>query len=140
VNIPDVNVWLAAAWARHNRHTAARDWLDAQEGELGFCRVTQMSFLRLLTNPAITREDALTRRQAWDVYAKLIADPRIQLIREPDNVEALWMTFSKRDDKSHLLWTDDYVAAFVQAVEADLVTLDRGFKKRYPAVRVTCLI
>jgi predicted nucleic acid-binding protein len=107
---------------------------------LGFCRVTQMSFLRLLTNPAITREDALPRRQAWDVYAKLIADPRIQLIREPDNVEALWMTFSKRDDKSHLLWTDDYVAAFVQAVEAELVTLDRGFKKRYPAVRVTCLI
>jgi toxin-antitoxin system PIN domain toxin len=140
VKIPDVNVWLAAAWARHSRHTAARDWLDAEAGELGFCRVTQMSFLRLLTNPAITREEALTRRQAWDVYAKLIADPRIRLIREPDNVEALWMTFSKRDDKSHLLWTDDYVAAFVQAVEAELVTLDRGFKKRYPPIRVTCLI
>ena len=140
MKIPDVNVWLAAAWARHSWHTAAKDWLDAEVDELGFCRVTQMSFLRLLTNPAITREDALNRRQAWDIYAKLIADPRIRLIREPDNVEALWMTFSKRDDKSHLLWTDDYVAAFVQAAEAELVTLDRGFKKRYPAVRVTCLI
>jgi len=120
VKIPDVNVWLAAAWARHSWHTAAKDWLDAEVGELGFCRVTQMSFLRLLTNPAIIREDALNRRQAWDIYAKLIADPRIRLIREPDNVEALWMTFSKRDDKSHLLWTDDYVAAFVQAAEAEL--------------------
>ena len=140
MKIPDVNVWLAAAWARHSWHTAAKDWLEAEVGELGFCRVTQMSFLRLLTNPAIIREDALNRRQAWDIYAKLIADPRIRLIREPDNVEALWMTFSKRDDKSHLLWTDDYVAAFVQAAEAELVTLDRGFKKRYPAVRVTCLV
>ena len=140
MKIPDVNLWLAAAWARHSWHTAAKDWLDAEVGELGFCRVTQMSFLRLLTNPAIIREDALNRRQAWDIYAKLIADPRIRLIREPDNVEALWMTFSKRDDKSHLLWTDDYVAAFVQAAEAELVTLDRGFKKRYPAVRVTCLV
>ena len=140
MKIPDVNVWLAAAWARHSWHTAAKDWLDAEVGELGFCRVTQMSFLRLLTNPAIIREDALNRRQAWDIYAKLIADPRIRLIREPDNVEALWMTFSKRDDKSHLLWTDDYVAALVQAAEAELVTLDRGFKKRYPAVRVTCLV
>src|SRR5262249_9378773 len=137
---PDVNVWLAAAWARHSLHIAAKDWLEAETGELGFCRVTQMSFLRLLTNPAITLEDALTRRQAWDIYAKLSAQPRIRLIRESDNVEALWITFSKRDDKSHLLWTDDYVAAFVQAVEAELVTLDRGFKKRYPAVRVTCLI
>lgn len=116
------------------------DAVDAEVGELGFCRVTQMSFLRLLTNPAITREDALNRRQAWDIYGKLIADPRIRLIREPDNVEALWMTFSKRDDKSQLSWADDYVAAFVQAAEAELVTLDRGFKKRYPAVRVTCLV
>ena len=140
MKIPDVNVWLAAAWARHSRHTAVKDWLDSEAGELGFCRVTQMSFLCLLTNPAITREDALTRRQAWDVYAKLVVDPRIRQVREPDNVEALWMAFSKRDDKSHLLWTDDYVAAFAQAAEAELVTLDRGFKKRYPAVHVTCLI
>ena len=140
MKIPDVNVWLAGAWARHGQHSGAKDWLDAEADEVGFCRVTQMSFLRLLTNPAITREDVLTRRQAWDVYAKLVADPRIRLIREPDKLEALWMTFSKRDDKSHLLWTDDYVAAFVQAADAELVTLDRGFKRRYPTVRVTCLI
>ena len=140
MKIPDVNVWLAAAWGRHSRHATAKRWLDAESGEVGFCRVTQMSFLRLLTNPAITRQDTLTRRQAWDVYAKLVADPRIRLLAEPDRVETLWMTVSKRDDKSHLLWTDDYVAAFVQAAEAELVTLDRSFKKRYPAIHVTCLI
>ena len=99
-----------------------------------------MAFLRLLTNPAVTGTDALSRRQAWEVFEKLIADPRIRFIGEPQGLETLWVAFSKRDDKSHLLWTDDYVAAFVQAAEAELVTLDRGFKKRYPAVRVTCLV
>ena len=140
MKLPDVNLWLAAAWARHTQHSGARAWLDAETDEVAFCRVTQMSFLRLLTNPAITREDALTRRQAWNVYEKLLADPRIRFIAEPDKVEALWTTFSKRDDKSHLLWTDDYVAAFAQAADAEIVTMDRGFKKRYPAVRVTYLI
>lgn len=139
MRIPDVNVWLAATWARHSQHRTAKDWLDTEADEVGFCRVTQMSFLCLLTNPVITRADVLTRRQAWDVYSQLTADPRIVLVNEPDTVGTLWMTFSKRDDKSHLLWTDDYLAAFAQAAEADLVTLDRGFKRRYPAVRVTCL-
>jgi predicted nucleic acid-binding protein len=90
--------------------------------------------------PERHRAGIIGGRQAWDAYAKLIADPRIRLLREPDNVEALWITFSKRDDKSHLLWTDDYLAAFAQGAEAELVTLDRSFKKRYPAVRVACLI
>ena len=139
MKLPDVNVWLAATWARHNRHKTAKEWLDAEAGEVGFCRVTQMSFLRLLTNPAITQEDAMSRRQAWDAYETLRADPRIRLFQEPDNLEAIWMTFSKRDDKSHLLWTDDYVAAFAQAAQAELVTLDRGFEKRYPAVHITRL-
>ena len=62
----------------------------------------------------------------------------IRLLPEPDNLEGIWMPFSKRDDKSHLLWTEAYVAAFAQAAQAELVTLDR-FEKRYPAVHITRL-
>jgi len=140
VRLPDVNVWLAAAWGRHSMHDAAKDWMDEEKGDLAFCRVSQMALLRLLTNPAITQEDALTRRQAWEVFEKLIADPRIQLAVEPSGLESLWMTFSKREDKSHLLWTDDYLAAFAQAAGTELVTFDRGLSKRYPSVRITCLL
>jgi predicted nucleic acid-binding protein len=53
MKLPDVNVWLAAAWARHSRHRAAKNWVDTEEGELAFCRVTQMALLRLPTNAAI---------------------------------------------------------------------------------------
>ena len=55
----DVNVWLAAAWARHAHHPVAKRWID-----------------------------------------------------------------------------DDYLAAFALAAEADLVTLERALRTRYPAVRV----
>ena len=43
----DVNVWLAAAWARHVHHVAAKAFIDAQDDDLGFCRVTEQAFLRL---------------------------------------------------------------------------------------------
>lgn len=139
MKIPDVNVWLAAVWARHLQHTSSKDWIDAQQDELAFCRVTQMALLRLLTNPAVTGRDALSRRQAWEVFDKLTADPRVRFVEEPQGFEKLWIAFSKRNDKSHLLWADDYMAAFAQAAEAEFVTFDRAFSKRYTSVRITCV-
>ena len=135
----DVNVWLAAAWARHSEHNTAKIWVDEQHDDLAFCRVTQMGLLRLLTNPAVTERDALSRRKAWQVFDSLIADSRIRFLAEPQGLEPLWAAFSKRDDKSHLLWTDDYLAAFAQAAHAELVTFDRAFSKRYASVRIICL-
>ena len=44
------------------------------------------------------------------------------------------------DDKSHKLWTDDYLAAFAQASDATLATLDTKFPARYPSVRVESLL
>jgi hypothetical protein len=46
------------------------------------------------------------------------------------------MAHRKRNDRSHLLWTDDYLAAFAQAGEVGFVTLERACVDRYPAVRV----
>ena len=135
----DVNVWLAAAWARHRHHATAKQWLDDEEDDLAFCRVTEMALLRLVTNPAVLGPDALTRRQAWDLVDRLKTDPRVKFVPEPDGLMPIWISFSKRDDRSHLLWTDDYLAAFAHAAHAEFVTLDGGLRTRYPAVRVTCL-
>jgi toxin-antitoxin system PIN domain toxin len=135
----DVNVWLAAAWARHTKHVIAKRWVDAEDDELVFCRVTEMALLRLMTNPAVTGADALTRRHAWDLLEQLQDDPRVKFLQEPAGLAPLWIAFSKRDDRSHLLWTDDYLAAFAQAASLELVTLDRGIHARYPSVRVRTL-
>ena len=135
----DVNVWLASAWARHAKHPMARRWLEAQDDELAFCRVTEMALLRLVSNPAVAGTDTRTRRQAWDLLEQLEADPRVRVLDEPQGLVPLWRAFSKRDDRRHLRWTDDYLAAFAQAADADLVTLDRGLRARYPSVRVLLL-
>lgn len=135
----DVNVWLAASWARHVHHAVAKRYIDAEDSDMVFCRVTELAFLRLVSNRAVTGEDALTRRQAWDLLLALQADPRIKYVAEPRGLAPLWVAFSKRDDRSHLLWTDDYLAAFAQASGAELVTLDAAVGERYPSVDVTLL-
>ena len=135
----DSNVWIAASWIHHVHHAVARAWIDREDDELAWCRITQQAFLRLISNPAVLGDDALTRRQAWVRYDAIAADPRVRFLEEPDGLEPLWLSFSKRDDRSHLLWTDDYLAAFAQAAGATLVTLDRPAQSRYPSVSVETL-
>ena len=135
----DVNVWLAAAWARHVHHAVAKQFVDAEGNEMAFCRVTELAFLRLVTNRAITGDDAPTRRHAWDLLLALQSDPRIRFLAEPRGLAPLWIAFSKRNDRSHLVWSDDYLAAFAQAAGVGLVTLDAGVRSRYPSVDVTLL-
>ena len=132
----DIGVWLAALWGRHARHHIARQWFDEQSDDLLLCRVTQMSLLRLISNPAIMGEDVVTRSEAWRIIDQFWSDNRVLWAEEPDHLEAVFRAISARSDNSHKLWTDDYLAAFAQASGASLATLDTKLKGRYPSVQV----
>lgn len=136
----DVGVWLAAVWARHRHHLTVRTWFDKQEQDLLLCRVTQMSIMRLVTNPSVLGSDALARSSAWEIVDRLRADSRVVWADEPVHLEPVWRALSARDDASHKLWTDDYLAAFAQAAGIEFATLDRAFAERYPSVHVTTLV
>ena len=140
MKLVDVGVWLAAVWGRHIHHPVTADWFGKEADDILFCRVTQMGLLRLLSNPAIMGDDAVDRSQAWRTFDQLRADERVLWADEPAELDAVWRAISARDDKSHKLWTDDYLAAFAQASEATLVTLDREMTGRYPSVRVELLL
>jgi toxin-antitoxin system PIN domain toxin len=133
-------VWLASVWGRHTHYPVAGAWFDKQTDDLVFCRVTQMGLMRLLSNTAIMGEDTLDRSEAWRVYDRLWADERVLWAEEPDGLDAVWRAISARDDKSHRLWTDDYLAAFAQTCGATLATLDRKLLTRYPSVQVESLL
>lgn len=132
----DVGVWLAAVWAGHVHHPRVAVWFGEQTGDLRLCRVTQMGLLRLLSNRAVMRDDVLARADAWRVIDRLRADDRVQWAGEPAQLEQAWRAISARDDNSHKLWTDDYLASFAQAAGLTLVTLDTGFAGRYRSVTV----
>jgi toxin-antitoxin system PIN domain toxin len=140
VKLVDVGLWLAGVWGRHVHHPVAADWFGIQTDDIVFCRVTQMGLLRLLSNPAVMGDDAVNRSQAWRTYDQLWADERVLWADEPAELDAVWRAISARDDKSHKLWTDDYLAAFAQASDATLATLDRTMPARYPSVQVELLL
>lgn len=136
----DAAVWIALMYEGHIHHPVAKAWFDEQVNELVLCRVTQLSVLRLVSNAAVMAEDVVTRGEAWRLVDQLLSDKRVRWAEEPTDLDAVFRTLSARPDRSHRLWTDDYLAAFAQASGASLATLDTKLKRRYPSVRVEQLI
>jgi uncharacterized protein len=131
----DVNVWLALALSGHAQHSVARRWFDSVEarGEALFCRSTQQSFLRLLTNAAVLApygNRPLTNAAAWSAYESLLADDRIEFAsKEPLGIDGRWKQLAAKRVASPKLWMDAYLAAFALAGQFTLVTTDRAFKQ-----------
>lgn len=131
----DANVWLALAIPTHVHYEAARTWFDAAQepASVLFCRTTQQSFLRLVTNPSVVAQYGMpvpTNREAWQAFEALLDDDRIALRPdEPAGLEQRWRDFAVRQTASPKLWMDAYLAAFASAAGFRLVTLDTGFKQ-----------
>jgi toxin-antitoxin system PIN domain toxin len=135
VNLCDANVWLALALSRHVHHRTARTWFQsiAQPGDVLFCRATQHTLLRLLTNSAVLApygNPPLTNAQAWRAYEAFATDDRVALrVDEPTHLESQWKQLAARDTASPKLWMDAYLAAFAITAGLRLVTTDIAFRQ-----------
>jgi toxin-antitoxin system PIN domain toxin len=116
-------------------HHAARAWLDTvdEPGVIHFCRATQQSLLRLLTNRTVLGaygNAPLTNAEAWSLYVALLADDRIAMTgQEPSGLESKWRTFAVRHSASPKVWMDAYLAAFAFTGGFELVTTDTDFRQ-----------
>jgi len=137
--LPDVNVWIALAVGGHVHHAAAKAWFEAFEDDaIAFCRITQMGFLRLLTNPHVMGDDALTADRSWEVFDALARDTRVRFAPEPPDLEARFRQLTRRRRLGANFWADAYLAAFVSAAGSTLVTFDSGFRQ-YAHLRLRLL-
>jgi len=128
--LPDVNVWLALTVAEHVHHAAAMQWFETPEHEqIAFCRVTQMGFLRLLTNPRVMADAALTPERAWNLLDTLLRDIRIFFSAEPLDLETFFRGSTRRRQRGVNSWTDAYLSAFASAAGFTLVTFDVGYAR-----------
>jgi len=139
VCLPDVNVWIAAVSDRHEHHATDRQWFDSASAPICFCRVTQMAFLRLLTNPKVIGEDVLSPAEAIVVYHQLLADERVRFAPEPPNIEKAWLSLMSMSAASGSTWTDAYLAAFAVEADSRLISFDRGMR-RWPGLAFELLM
>jgi len=129
--LPDVNVWLALASRRHVHNVIAAQWFQGIGGhEAAFCRITQMGFLRLLTNHHAMGVDVVGQVAAWQVYGELARDFRVRFVPEPLGLEERWQQFTQESRAATNLWTDAYIAALAQLRDLCVVSFDKAFNRR----------
>jgi toxin-antitoxin system PIN domain toxin len=127
--LPDVNVWVALSSDRHEHHALAVRWLERIPGPVFFCRVTQMSLLRLLTNSKVMGEDILTPAAAVATYHQWLSDDRVRFAPEPGGAEDLWLSMMSGRVESGATWTDAWLAAFAIELQLTLVSFDSGMRR-----------
>ena len=129
---PDVNVWIALTVDRHIHNPIAARWLAGlgADSRLCFCRITQLSFLCLLTTEAVMGSDVRSQVEAWEMYDQWLDDPRVVFLDEPAALEQSFRAHSGRKHPSPKDWADSYLLAFAGVSGLRLVTFDQSFRGR----------
>lgn len=131
LNFLDANVWLALLWNRHIHSEKARGWFErCSDEKFFFCRITQITLLRLLTTPIVMGNDVKTMFEAWALWDKVCADDRIELLAEPEAIEPEFRRLSALRSSSPKVWADAYLVAFATVAGLRLITFDRGLRSR----------
>jgi toxin-antitoxin system PIN domain toxin len=137
LNFLDANVWLALLWGRHIHSEKAREWFERSgEEKFLFCRITQVTVLRLLTTATVMGGDVKHMREAWDLWDEVCADDRMEFLSEPGAIEPEFRRLSALRSPSPKVWADAYLLAFASVAGLKLVTFDRGLRSRGVEVHV----
>lgn len=127
----DSNVFVALTVSQHSAHDRTRRWLGTLVAgdSLGFCRLSEMSFLRLLTQriaegyvPA-TNDEAAEKLREWKRLGY------VEDCAEPAGTEPDWLRLAGVEQAAPKRWMDAYLAAFALRAGMRLVTLDADFEK-----------
>jgi toxin-antitoxin system PIN domain toxin len=131
LNFLDANVWLALIWGRHSHFERARQWVESvPDDQLLYCRFTQLTVLRLLTTEKLMAHDTQSMAGAWELWDRLVSDPRIEFLAEPDGMDGEFRAHSRLGSKSPKVWADAYLLAFSSLAGTRLVSFDRALSGR----------
>jgi predicted nucleic acid-binding protein len=116
----------------HPHHEAAIAWgesLDPQSS-FYFCRLSQLSLLRWLTNSSAMGADVETQAGAWRIYDLFYENGRTFLADEPKGIEDALRRRTMKGESSTKEWADAYLAAFAELAGLRLVTFDQALAAR----------
>ena len=137
LNFLDANVWLALLWSRHIHSDKAKEWFEgSSEEKFLFCRITEITVLRLLTTAAVMGSDVKKMHEAWEIWDTVCVDDRIEFLSEPEAIEREFRRLSALRSSSPKVWVDAYLLAFASVAGLKLVTFDRGLRSRGAEIHV----
>lgn len=129
LDLPDLNLWLALTDADHQHHGIARKyWEDQAATRLGFCRVTMLGLLRLLTNRTVMAGRPFTASEAWSAYRTYVELPEVVFLDETTGTAHQFAVWTDTASFPRTSWTDAWLAALALTAEARLVSFDNDFR------------
>lgn len=129
----DSNVWVALTFPAHSQHRTAQEWVAtaAMESPLLWCRETQLTYLRLVSTPAIHRGYQIPRVTNSDAFAlldELTSMPNVLVVSvEPWETLRLFRSLALSARTAPRVYMDAYLAAWAIAADVPLATLDDDF-------------
>jgi toxin-antitoxin system PIN domain toxin len=119
----DLNLLVALLWPRHEHHAAAHEWFGGRrESGWATCPLTELGFVRLVSNPAFSR-DALPVGDALALLLKNLEHPNHVFWSADQDASSLLPTLSSL--RGHQQITDAYLLALAQHHRGLVATFDR---------------
>ena len=121
----DTNLLIALLWPSHERHDAALKWFAGHRGKgWATCPFTEAGFVRIVSNPAFSR-DAVQPREAIQVLSANTAAKDHEFW--PDELPVAGaVAFSGVRLVGHQQVTDAYLLGLAMRRGGVLATLDKG--------------
>lgn len=120
-----MNVLIALLWPAHESHQRAQSWFERNAGAgWATCRFTQAAFVRIVSNPAFSR-DAVTPKDAANLFAANMSHKSHQFWGDEIHiVTAVWPFLGRLS--GHQQVTDAYLLGLAQHRKGKLGTMDPG--------------
>jgi len=127
----DVNVLIAMAWPTHGYHQKVHEWLarHARDG-WATCPLTQISFVRILSNPAFSA-NALTPTDALTLLQANLAHPAHRFWADEFSMIDSLKPFAQKL-AGHQQVTDAYLLGLAIHKRGKLATMDRAVRTLLP--------
>jgi uncharacterized protein len=120
----DLNVLVSLFWPTHEHHAVAHDWFHRRRAHgWATCPLTQLGFVRLVSNPAFSR-DALSVHDACSLLLKNLEHSN-HLFWNADRDIAI-LTPMAASLRGHQQVTDAYLLALAHHHGGRVATFDRG--------------
>jgi len=123
----DLNILTALLWPAHQHHETAHRWFHARaDARWATCSLTQLGFIRIVSNPAFSR-DALSPPGAMALLGANLSHATHEFWTETLQVPAAIKGMEPRLQGYRQL-TDAYLLALANHRKGVLATFDRGLR------------
>jgi toxin-antitoxin system PIN domain toxin len=122
----DLNLLTALLWPTHEHHEPAHRWFRRRSGAAwATCPLTELGFVRLVTNPAFSR-DALSPAAAIALLEQNLAHPGHEFW--PDTLPVPRAITAAESLQGYRQLADAYLVALASQHEGVLATFDGGVR------------